>query len=72
MVQALLGMEDEWTHVKGREFGVSYEVLVWELGVRPSHQALVVPGTGCSWLQIRFIGWFTPHKIVAKEPCYPG
>ena len=47
-MQALLEMEDMKTHKLGADLRVNFRVLVWDIGVRPSYQAVIIPGTSCS------------------------
>ena len=44
MAQELLATEDGETHKLGSDFKVNYGVMVWEVGVRFSHQAAITPG----------------------------
>ena len=48
LIQDLLAMEDKKTHRLGSSFKVNFGALVWDVGVRPSHQAVILPGTSCS------------------------
>ena len=46
-MQDLLKMDSKWTPDPGNRFSVKYGVMVWDIGVRPSHQAAIIPGTSC-------------------------
>ena len=48
MMQDLLEMEDVETHKVGADLNVNFGALVWDTGVRPSYQAVILPGTFCS------------------------
>ena len=48
MMQDLLAMEDKKTHKLGSHLKVNFGALVWDTGVRPSYQAVILPGTLCS------------------------
>ena len=48
MMQDLLEMEDVETHKVGADLNVNFGALVWDVGVRPSHKAVILPGTFCS------------------------
>ena len=47
MMQDLLAMEDGKTHKVGANLKVNFGALVWDTGVRPSYQAVILPGTSC-------------------------